>query len=123
MKRCCAPRKPPCTRPGPWAGRDTSSTRPTCCSRRTFRKGPRSSMRKLLLALFLCLLATGTWAQESDAQARAKLAPDLLAVISGTGLPVLPWLKAVEGERMVKVLVASSSDDASLADLRSFVLS
>lgn len=77
--------------------------------------------RAALLSFFLCLLAPGAWAQ--DAQARSKIAPDLLAAISGPSLPVPPWLKAAGGEPMVKVLVTSSSTDPSLADLRGFVLS
>ncbi|HWH39041.1 MAG TPA: hypothetical protein VNU21_04335, partial [Usitatibacter sp.] len=79
--------------------------------------------RAALLSFVLCLVAPGAWAQVSDAQAQAKLAPDLLAAISSTSLPALPWLKALNGQPMVKVLVTSNSSDVSLTDLRSFVLS
>src|SRR5262249_35096069 len=43
--------------------------------------------------------------------------------ISGSSVPLLPWLRSVNGQPMVKVMVTSNSGDASLADLRSFVLS
>ncbi|HET9652653.1 MAG TPA: S8 family serine peptidase, partial [Usitatibacter sp.] len=87
------------------------------------RNGRLRLARAALLSFILWLLAPGAWAQVSDAQAQAKIAPDLLAAVSGTSAPLVPWLKAINGQPMVKVLVASNSGDASLADLRSFVLS
>ena len=79
--------------------------------------------REALLGFVLGVLSTGAWAQDSDAQAQAKIAPELLAATSGASLPPLPWLKTINGQPMVKVLVTSNTGDPSLADLRSFVLS
>ena len=79
--------------------------------------------RAALFTFVLCLIAPGAWAQASDAQAQSKIAPDLLAAITSSSAPLLPWLKSVNGQPMVKVLVTSNNADASLTDLRGFVLS
>src|SRR5438477_4224360 len=129
--RCFATRSRRSSRPNPSAARDLSCITPMCCSERRCRKEMRLSTfndrlrvaRAALLSFSLCMLAPEAWAQVSDAQAQSKIAPDLLAAIASSSPPLLPWLKAVNGEPMVKVLVTSNSADASLTDLRSFVLS
>src|SRR5688572_6070476 len=66
------------------------------------------------------LLALPAAAQSADA--RSKLAADLLSVVSSPGTAV-PWARLVNGEWLVKVIVVAESDDAGLLDLRRHVLS
>jgi serine protease AprX len=82
------------------------------------------SFKALLATLAVASAAAcgGAWAQTTDAQAKAKLAPDLVAAMHGTKVLNLPWLREVDGEVLVKVLVLARSDDASLAPLRQAVL-
>ena len=63
--------------------------------------------RAAFLSFVLCLLAHGAWAQVTDAQARSKIAPDLLAAISGSSLPALPWLAARATARFGDTLTTS----------------
>ena len=85
---------------------------------------PRRPLRAALAALLcLALGLVGPGARAQATGAPAKVAPDLLAAISGGAPSPLPWLGTVGDQAMVKVLVASSSADASLAELRGFVLS
>src|SRR5262252_173941 len=130
-RRCCATRSRPCGMRSPSGARVTRCTAPPCCSERPCRReGPSlarddrlRALRGALLSFYLWLLAPGAWAQVTDDQARLKIAPDLLAAISASSPPALPWISPGSGDPLVKVLVASTSDDTTLADLRSFVLS
>jgi hypothetical protein len=61
--------------------------------------------------------------QQSNVDALLKIAPDLLATISASTAPTVPWARLLNGELLVRVLVTADSDDPSLAALRSYVLS
>src|SRR5256885_13229110 len=61
-------------------------------------------------------------AQDVDAAARLKIAGDLATTLASSALPTVPWSTLLNGELLVRVLVAASSDDSSLTDLRQGVL-
>ena len=80
-----------------------------------------------VLAVVVCVasltLPLRAEAQVSDADAQLKIAPDLLATISASTTPLVPWARQLNGELLVRVLVTANSDDNLLTALRSFVLS
>ncbi|MGE5338955.1 MAG: hypothetical protein ACM3PU_14080, partial [Gemmatimonadota bacterium] len=86
-----------------------------------------AAMVGLILKVLLIIAATFAFAAFSaPAESQtlsSKIAPDLQQVISAPTTPSLSWVKDVNGVRMVKALVVSSSTDPDLADLRSAVLS
>src|SRR6202022_2349950 len=107
---------------------------PLCVPRYGAHKRKHRMMRTLLvrplrgaLAVLVCIaslmLPLRTEALLFDAAAQLKIAPDLLATISGSTAPIVPWATLLNGELLVKVLVTANSDDESLTALRSFVLS
>ena len=75
---------------------------------------------------FFCALALSsalTLSQPTLAQTVSlKIAPDLAVQVSGVAGVDTTWLKMMDGQPMVKVLIASSSTDPSLAALRAAVL-
>ena len=79
------------------------------------------------LAVLVCIasltLPLRTEALLLDADALLKIAPDLLATISASTTPIVPWATLLNGELLVKVLVTADTDDQSLTALRSFVVS
>ena len=79
-----------------------------------------------LLALVACvgflLLSLQANAVPAAADARLKVAPDLMAVVSASTRSIVPWARLLNGELLVRVLVTSNADDESLTALRGHVL-
>ncbi|HEX6721087.1 MAG TPA: S8 family serine peptidase, partial [Burkholderiaceae bacterium] len=64
------------------------------------------------------MLPLQTAAQDSLSLARLKIAPDLLATVTSSALPEVPWARLLGGEVLVRALVVADSDDATLTNLR-----
>jgi serine protease AprX len=80
---------------------------------------------RVVLVTFTCagalLASAAAPAQTSDAL--SKIAPDLLAVVTSSTQPAVPWARLSNGDLLVRVIVVSNSDDTSLGTLRAFLLS
>src|SRR5438105_6040412 len=78
------------------------------------------------LAVVACLASlvfpVSAFAQTADAQAQLKIAPDLMAAVSSSATPTVPWAMQLNGALLVKAVVVANSDDASLTDLRANVV-
>jgi hypothetical protein len=80
-------------------------------------------MRKAFAFVAALAVALATAVLPASARAQATIAPDLAAALASADIPAVPWLANVNGQKLVKVLVAARSDDATLADLRDTVVS
>jgi serine protease AprX len=80
---------------------------------------------RVVLVILACaagwLASANTFAQTLDAQ--SKITRDLMAVVTSTVAPAVPWARLSNGELLVRVIVVSNSDDPSLGTLRAFLLS
>jgi len=81
-------------------------------------------LRVVLVALTCAgaLLASAN-APAQTVSAQLKIAPDLMAIVSSSTAPAVPWARLSNGDLLVRVIVVSSSDDTSLGTLRAFLLS
>ncbi|MEO5697655.1 MAG: S8 family serine peptidase [Burkholderiaceae bacterium] len=83
---------------------------------------PRALRFGIVAVAIACAFAVPVGAQTSDPIV-AKLSNDLSGALSVATGPVLPWLRQVGGESLVKVIVSTSPDDTLLPGLVRYVLS
>ncbi|HLW12817.1 MAG TPA: S8 family serine peptidase, partial [Casimicrobiaceae bacterium] len=80
---------------------------------------------RTVLVIVACaggLLASAN-APAQTLNAQLKIAPDLMAIVTSSTAPTVPWARLSNGDMLVRVIVVSNSDDTSLGTLRAFLLS